>query len=291
MHLSELAKSGEFIITCELASPKGVNIQNFLDQADQLKSYVHAINIGDNPRATMRAGSWALCHLLKSRDIEPVMELVTRDRNRIALQSDMLGAAILGIENIILSDGHDPSVGDHTEATSVHDLNCISLAGAAKTLTGGHDMTGHALDGAPSLCLGIMANPGLEPLEKQLDTIKEAVAQGAQFIQTQPVYDPSVLERFVNSIHNLDVTIIVGHMMLKSVSMASFINSNLEGVTVPDAMIKQLEGQPRNIAVETSLQMSANLIKAIKPLCHGIHFIPAGWERYVPRIIETLADR
>jgi 5,10-methylenetetrahydrofolate reductase len=286
VHLSELTERGEFVITCELGPPKGTNVQDFLDRADLVRDCVHAINVGDNARAVMRAGSWAMCHLLKSRGIEPVMEVTTRDRNRLALQADLLGASILGIENVLLDSGHDPAIGDHIEARPVHDLDCASLAAAARTLTEGQDMAGHVLDGTPELCVGVMATPGLEPVEAHLEEVRRAVAQGAQFIQTQPVYDPQLLERFIESVSHLNVPVIVGHMMLKSVSMASFINCNLRGVSVPERLVRRLEGLRREELVEASLRLSIDILREIKPMCQGVHFMPAGWERYVARVVE-----
>jgi len=291
MHLLQLVRRGQFVITCEVGSPKGVNVERFLNEADLVKDYVDAINVGDNLRAVMRAGPLAMCHLLKARNIEPVMELTTRDRNCIALQSDLLGAAILGIENILLLTGHDPSVGDHTGAKAVYDLDSVSLVNAAMTLTKGKDITGHTLDGAPSFCLGVMATPGLEPTELHLAELKEQIAQGAQFIQTQAVYEPQVLERFVESIGRFNVPVMVGHVMLKSAGMASFMNSNVPGVTVPEKLIRELEGLPKEQVIETSLQISIELLKKMKPMCHGIHFMPAGWERYVPRIVEAVVGK
>jgi len=291
MHLLQLVKRGQFVITCEVSSPKGVNVERFLNEADLVKDYVDAINVGDNLRAVMRAGPLAMCHLLKARNIEPVMELTTRDRNCIALQSDLLGAAILGIENILLLTGHDPSVGDHTGAKAVYDLDSVSLVNAAMTLTKGKDITGHTLDGAPSFCLGVMATPGLEPTELHLAELKEQIAQGAQFIQTQAVYEPQVLERFVESIGRFNVPVMVGHVMLKSAGMASFMNSNVPGVTVPEKFIRELEGLPKEQVIETSLQISIELLKKMKPMCHGIHFMPAGWERYVPRLVEAVVGK
>jgi 5,10-methylenetetrahydrofolate reductase len=285
-----LAKRGEFIVTCELGPPKGVDIQGFLDVADLVKDSVHAVNIGDNTRGVMRAGSWAICHMLKTRGIEPVMEMTTRDRNRIALQSDLLGAAILGIENVLFDTGHDPAVGDHVDAKAVRDLDCASLAEVARTLTEGADMAGHALEGAPSLCFGVMATPGLEPTEEHLAEVRRAVDCGAQFIQTQPVYDPAVLQRFMEAVADLGVPVVVGHMMLKSVSMASFINSNVQGVTVPDAMMRQLDGLRRDELIEASLRLSIDFLRQTRPMCQGIHFMPAGWERYVSRIVDAIAD-
>lgn len=290
MYICELIKQNRFIFTCEIISPKGTNIQDFLNTVDIIKDYVDAINIGDNQRAVMRAGSLSICHLLKSRNIETVMELTTRDRNRIALQSDLLGASILGIENLLLVTGHDPSVGDHTDAKPVYDLNCVSLLNTAKTLTKGTDIKGHALDGAPNFCLGITATPGLEPADKHLDELKEKIAQGAQFIQTDPVYDMEILEKFMESIKDLNIPVIVGHLMLKSASMASFMNSNVPGVTVPQKMIDELEGLPKGQLIDTSIEMSIDFLKKIKPLCQGIHLMPTGWERFVPRIVESIID-
>lgn len=289
MHISELCKQCKCVVTCEIGSPKGASIGEFLNRVDLIKDYVNAINIGDNQRAVMRAAALAICHLLKERNIEPVMELTARDRNRIALQADLLGAAILGIENILLATGYHPSVGDHTEAKPVYDLDSVSLVSVATMLTKGRDLTGHVLDGAPRFCLGVIATPGLEPSEPHLAKLKEKVAQGAQFIQTQAVYEPEVLEKFMESVSKLNVPVIVGHVMLKSVSMASFMNSNIPGVTVPPKLVRELEGLSKEQVVETSLQISIELLKKMKPMCQGIHLVPAGWERYVPRIVEAVA--
>ncbi len=288
MHLSELIKRNQFVITCEIDSPKGVNIEDFLDKVDLVKDSVDAINIGDNQRAVMRAGALAICHLLKTRDIEPVMELTTRDKNRIALQSELLGAAIMGIENVLLLTGYDPLWGDHAETKPVYDLDSVSLVKAAMTLTQGQDITGHALDGAPNFCFGVAATPGLEPADVHLAKLKEKIAQGAQFIQTQTIYEPETLERFMESASQFNVPVIVGHIMLKSASMASFMNSNFPGVTVPKEVLNELQGLPKEQVVETSLQISIELLKKMKPMCHGIHFMPAGWEGYVPRIVEAV---
>jgi 5,10-methylenetetrahydrofolate reductase len=288
MHLSELIKSRKFAITCEIDSPKGVSVDEFLDKVNLVKNHVDAINVGDNQRAVMRAASLAVCRLLKEGDIEPIMEVAARYRNRLAIQSDLLGAAILGIENILLVAGFDPMVGDHTEAQAVHDLDAVSLVNAAVTMAKGTDMTGHALNEAPHFCLGIMATPELESEGMYLGEIKEKLALGVQYIQTQPVYEPETLERFMDLIGSYNVPVLVGHVMLKSASMARFMNSNFPGVMVPEKMIKELEGLRRDQVVETSLQISVELLKKMKPMCQGIHFMPTGWETYVPRIVEEV---
>jgi methylenetetrahydrofolate reductase (NADPH) len=288
MHISEIIHRHKFVVTCEVDSPKGIGIEEFLDKAEMVKDYVDAIHIGDNQRAVMRAAPLAICHVLKEKNIEPVMELAAQYRNRLALQADLLGAAILGVENVFLTKGYDPSMGDHAEAKPVHDLDCVALVRAAVNLTKGADLTGHALNEAPHLCLGVAAIPKLEADEACLAELKEEISLGASYIQTQPIYDPEVLERFLESIHDLPVPVTVGHMMLKSASMARFINGNLPGVTVPEKLIRELEGLPRNQLVEKSLQISVALLKKMKPLCQGVHFIPAGWEIYVPGIVEEV---
>lgn len=288
MYISEIIKRHKFVVTCEIDSPKGINIEEFLDKADMVKDYVDAINIGDNQRAVMRAAPLAICHVLKERNIEPVMELAAQYRNRLALQADLLGAAILGVENVLLTKGFDPAIGDHAEAKSVPDLDCVALVKAAVNLTKGADMTGHALNEAPNFCLGVAATPGLETDEAHLAELKEKISLGASYIQTQPIYEPEVLERFLESINGLDVPLIIGHMMLKSASMARFISSNLPGVTVPEKLIRELEGLPRDQLVGKSRQISVALLKKMKPLCQGVHFIPAGWERYVPGVVQEI---
>lgn len=290
MRLSDMVKNGKFVVTCEIDPPKGVNIQEFLNKVDLIKGCVDAVNIGDNQRAVMRAAAMAICHILKSREIEPIMELGTRDRNRIAIQSDLLGAAILGIENLLLVTGHDPSAGDHVEAKSVHDLDSLSLIEIARSLTRGKDMAGHELNGSPDFCFGIIAEPGLETPEHLMPELEKKIARGAQFIQTQAIYEPEVLERFMQSVRKFNIPVLVGHVMLKSASMASFMNSNIPGVHVPDKLIEELEGVSRAQLVDKSLQISIALLKKMKPMCQGIHFMPAGWEMHVPTIVKAVVD-
>ncbi|MBM4444252.1 MAG: 5,10-methylenetetrahydrofolate reductase [Chloroflexi bacterium] len=291
MHLSEFFRNGRFVITCEITPPKGVNTDEFLNTVDMVKNHVDAVNIGDNQRAVMRAAALAVCHLLKQKNIEPVMELTARDRNRIAIQSDLLGASMVGIENILLVSGYPPAVGDHAQAKPVYDFDSVSLVSAAKSLTKGQDVTGHALDGAPDFCIGVVANPGLKPAEPHLERLKQKIAEGAQFIQTQTVYDLEVLERFMEAVSKFNVPVMVGHTMLRSASMASFMNSNLPGVCVPDKLIRELEGLPKQKIAETSLQLSIDLLRRMKPLCQGIHFMVAGWEQHMPTVAEAVAGK
>jgi len=238
----------------------------------------------------MRASPLAICHVLKEKNLEPVMELSAQYRNRLALQADLLGAAILGVENVLLSEGFDPSIGDHAEAKTVLDLDSLALVKTAVNLTKGVDMTGHPLNEAPNFCLGVTAAPDVVANGTHLAELKEKISLGASYIQTHPIYEPEVLERFLESLHGVNVPVIVGHMMLKSASMARFINSNLPGIQVPERLIRELEGLSRDNLLRKSLQISIELLRKMKPLCQGVHFIPAGWERYIPGIIPQIVS-
>lgn len=291
MRISDKIKKQGFVTTCEIDSPKGIGIEEFLDKVDMVKSYVDAITAGDNQRAVMRAAPLAICHILKERNVEPIMELSALYRNRLALQSDLLGAGIIGIENVLLHDGWDPTIGDHIEAKLVHDLDCCALVKAATSLSRGGDLSGHTLNEAPNFCIGISVNINSEFDSNQLSQLEDKITAGAQFILTQPVYDLTVLEGFLDATKKLGVPVIIGHMMLKSPSMARFINSNLPGVTVPEKIIKELESVPREQVTEKSLQISVSLLRELKPLCQGFHFVPAGWERYVGNLVQEVVEK
>lgn len=288
MQICEIIRRGKFAVTCEIDSPKGTSLEEFFDKVDIVKEYVDAINIGDNRRAVMRAAPLAICHLLREKGIETIMEVAAQYRNRLALQADLLGAAILDIENLLITRGLAPSIGDHAEAESVRDIDLQTLLKAAVNLIKGTDLAGHALNEAPHFCLGVDVTLATEAGEVHLDELKEILSSGADYIQTQPIYEPAILERFLESIRGFNLPLIVGHMMLKSASMARFINSNLPGVRVPETLIRELEGLPRDQIVKKSLQISGTLLRKIKPLCQGVNFIPAGWEKYLPGIMGEI---
>ena len=290
MHITELIRQKEFVITCEIDSPKGVNSETFLDKVDEVKNSVHAISISDNLRAVMRCSALAMCHLLKTRDIEPIMELNTRDRNRLALQSDLLAAATFGVENIIISSGYDVSLGDHRDASPVHDLDTVSLVKAAHDLNDERDFAGHGLDGPSNFCIGVLAEIGLKPDATQMDKLKREVDAGADFIVTQAMYDTAVLEEFLGSVGQFRLPVIVGHVMLKSASSASFLNSNAPGISIPERIIKQLEGLSREALFGTSQQITVEFIESAKSLCQGVHLVPMGWERFIPHIVEAVGS-
>ena len=285
MELLEIFESGKFAVTSEVGPPKGVDIEAMLDDAELLRGKVDAINVTDQQSSVMRLGSLAVCHLLKKRGLEPVFQITCRDRNRIALQSDLLSACVLGIENVLCLTGDYVSLGDHPGAKPVFDLDSVSLLHAASELRQGRDLAGQKLKGSPDFCLGAVVTPGANPLGPQIMKMEKKVKAGAQFFQTQAVYDPKRFEDFMNQVKHLSVPVMVGIVLLKSAGMARFMNRNVAGVHVPESLIDEMdEAEDR---VQKSIEIAARLIREMKDLCQGVHIMPIGWEKRVPAVLEA----
>lgn len=285
MTFCEKIKSGKFVVTSEIGPPKGVDIKEMLDDAELIKGRVDAINVTDLQSSVMRIGSLAICHLLIDRGIEPVYQVTCRDRNRLALQSDLLSANVLGVENVLLLTGDYPTLGDHPEAKPVFDLDSVQLLEVAKTLQEGKDMKGNPLKGAPRFCMGAVVNPGADPLEPEIIKMEKKIDAGAQFFQTQAVYDMELYKRFLDGVKHLKTTILAGIVLLKSAGMAKYMNKNVAGVFVPEDLIKEMDSSKDKSA--TSIDIAARLIKELKPLCQGIHIMPIGWDKKVPLVLDA----
>jgi methylenetetrahydrofolate reductase (NADPH) len=237
--------------------------------------------------SVLRAGSMATCRLLKDKDYEPIMQLTCRDRNRLGLQSDVLSAAVLGIENLLCLTGDHPQLGDHPDAMPVFDLDSVQLLSAVKGLMNGKDMAGNDLEGQPpQFAIGATVNPGADPLEPQIIKMEKKIAAGAEFFQTQAVYEVDKFANFCEKVRHLKVPVMAGIVLLKSPGMAKYMNANVAGVHVPDAIIDELAGAGKEGRVEKSIEISARLIKELKGSCRGIHIMALGWERHVPAILE-----
>lgn len=286
MKLTDFFNKGKFAITSEIGPPKGTNIQSHLEEAEDLKGKVDAINVTDLQSSVMRLGSMAVCRLLKEKGIESVFQITCRDRNRLALQSDLISAYVLGIENVLCLTGDHNVLGDDPQSKPVFDLDSVTLLKAAKNLTEGKDMVGNELDGYPDLCLGAVANPGADPLEPQIIKMQLKAEAGAQFFQTQTVYDIKKFEQFIRATEHIKVPIMVGIVLLKSAGMARFMNANVSGVFVPDNLIKMMASVPKKERPKKSIEITASLIKEFKGMCQGVHLMPLGWDRYVPEILE-----
>ena len=284
-NLSEALKSGKFVVTAEIGPPKGVDIEEMLEDAELLKERVDAINVTDQQSSVMRLGSLATCRLLQERGLEPVFQMTCRDRNRIALQSDLLSASVLGIENVLCLTGDHVSLGDHADAKPVFDLDSVSLLQTAALLQQGRDLAGKELKGSPRFFLGAVVTPGANPLEPQIIKMEKKVRAGAQFFQTQAMYQPEVFEKFMQQVKHLKVPILLGIVLLKSAGMARFMNKNVAGVHVPDALIEEMDLAENKR--EKSIEIAARLIKEMKDLCRGVHIMAIGWEKMVPAVLDA----
>ncbi|HHW54634.1 MAG: methylenetetrahydrofolate reductase [bacterium] len=288
MRLREALASGKVVITAEVAPPKGTDLTAFRESLPYLKGRVDAVNVTDFQSAVVRASSLTLCHLLLEEGLEPVLQITGRDRNRIAIQGELLGAAILGIENVLAITGDHTEIGDDPGAKPVFDLDAVTILQAAKSLSQGRDLAGNPLQGAPDFTLGATVTPCYEPLELQVLKMESKLAAGATFFQTQAVYEVEVMRRFREATAHLgDVKVLVGIIPLKSAGMARFMNKNVPGIRVPEELIEGIEEAPDPVAagVEAAGELMAALLE--EGLCDGFHLMTLGREDLVPGILAA----
>ena len=287
MKLIERFKQGNCVLTCEAGPPKGIEIAQLIAELEPLRTKIDAFNVTDLQSSVLRVGSLAVCRILREKDLQPIMQLTCRDRNRLALQSDVLSAAVLGIENLLCLTGDHPTLGDHPQAMPVFDLDSVQLLLAVKDLINGKDMAGNDLQGRPpQFCLGAAVNPGADPLQPQIMKMEKKIQAGAEFFQTQAVYEVDKFANFMEQIKHFKVPVMAGIVLLKSPAMAKFMNANVAGIHVPDEIIDELAGAPKEKRVHKSLEISARLIRELKSLCQGIHIMSLGWERHIPAVLE-----
>jgi len=287
MKLRECFEKGKYAVTCEVGPPKGVNIEKCLEEAEALKNRVVAFNVTDLQSSVLRFGSLATCRLLVERGMEPVLQMTCRDRNRLALQSDLLSASGLGIENVLCLTGDHPTLGDHAGAKAVFDLDSVQLLGAATSLQQGKDMTGNSLESSPKFFLGAVVSPGSEPLEPQILKMEKKIKAGAQFFQTQAVYDTEKFKKFMKEVSRFNIPIMAGIIILKSVGMARYMNANVAGVNVPEDLIEELKkDKEKTKSGQTGIEIAVRIINEIKDSCRGVHIMALGWEDKVPAILD-----
>lgn len=285
MTFKEKIKAGKFLITSEVGPDKGMHVDRLLHDAELIRNKVDAINVTDLQSSVMRLGSLTVSYLLKQKGFEPIYQLTCRDRNRLALQSDLLSAAALGIENVLIATGDHPSLGDHPQAKPVFDLDSVQLLQVVKKLESGFDMQGHALQGsAPKFCVGAVVNPGSEPLEPQIMKMEKKVAAGAEFFQTQAVFDLATFENFISKIKQIKVPVMAGIVVLKSAAMARYMNKHVAGISVPEQLIEQMEQSSDKQA--TAIEIASGLIKQLKSFCQGVHIMSIGQDKIVPLVLK-----
>jgi 5,10-methylenetetrahydrofolate reductase len=282
--LKTLLQENIFVITAEIFPPKGTDVEDVFAKADLLKGVVNAVNITDNQRAVVRYSSLALCALLENRGIDTVYQLTVRDRNRLALQSDLLATREFGIKNIVALSGDLPLLGDHKEAKPVYDFDTIALIECVNKMNNGTDYNGHKLNRETDLFIGAVCNPGYEPRDLQIMTIEKKVKAGAKFFQTQAIYSAKDYEKFVSDTKFLNVKILAGILPLKSAKMARFMNANVPGINVPEHLIDLME-KAQNPVLE-GIKITAELIKEIKSFADGIHVMAINFEEKIPDILK-----
>jgi methylenetetrahydrofolate reductase (NADPH) len=283
--LAQAFAEGRFVVTSELTPPKGTDLTALFAKADLLAERVDAFNLTDSHSARMSMSPIAAAHLLLDRGIEPIMQMTSRDRNRIAQQSDILAASVLGVNNIVFMGGDPPTNGDHPEAKPVFDLLSAELIAAARGLANGHDHTGNALRGTPTLCLGAVANPGVEDQDGELERLKAKLDAGAEFFQTQAVYDIDQYARFADRARAMGAKLLAGIIPLKSAKMAAFLNDKVPGINVPADLMGRIESA-EDVTAE-AIEIAADTIRALDGLTDGVHVMAIGWEDHVPAILEA----
>ncbi len=288
MSLRSALESGKFAITAEVGPLKGTDTTEIYEAVEALHGRVDAANVTDQQSSVMRLGSMAVSHLLQEKGLDPVFQMTCRDRNRIALQSDLLSAWVLGIKNVLALTGDLPSLGDHPQAPGIYDLDSVSLLNAISALNSGKDMNGAELKGKTDFFPGAVVNPGANTeasFELQLIKMEKKIKAGARFFQTQGVYEPDKFAKFMSRVKGFGVPIMAGVIPLKSVGMARYMNKNVAGVFVPEPMIKRLAAAENK--TQMGIQICAELIKELKDVCQGVHVMAIGWEKKVPEILNA----
>ncbi|PKQ16098.1 MAG: 5,10-methylenetetrahydrofolate reductase [Actinobacteria bacterium HGW-Actinobacteria-7] len=285
MSLREALEAGRFAVTSEVGPPKGIDVSAMMASAELLRGRVDALNVTDNQAAVMRLSTIAACVHLKQAGFEPVLQVTGRDRNRLAIQSDLLGAASLGITTVLALTGDHVVVGDHREAKAVFDLESVQILKVIADLNAGHDMTGHDLIGTPEFYPGAVVTPGSVPLEPQIAKFEKKIAAGARYFQTQAVFDIEAFAHFMSGARESGAKVLAGVVVLRSARMAHFMNKNIPGIAVPDGIIATLERSEN--PQQTGIEIAARFIDECKEVCDGVHIMAVGAEHLVPQILDA----
>jgi len=285
----EVLKTKSFVVTAEVGPVKGSSVSKAKEHIELLKDKVDGLNVTDNQSSVMRYPSLGICLLIKEHGGEPVFQVTCRDRNRLAIQADLLFAYSRGINNILCLTGDSIDVGDHKEAKQVFDLDSVQLIHLVHTMNSGKDMAGNELDGAIDFCIGTTATPSADPLEPQLVKVEKKLKAGVSFIQTQAVYELDELKRFVEFVRNIDdkVKILGGIVPVVGAKMAAYMNENVPGIFIPQHLIDELARAPKGMGVAKGIEIAARMIKQIKEekICDGVHIMFIGREEKVPDIL------
>jgi methylenetetrahydrofolate reductase (NADPH) len=288
MSLKSSLEAGKFAITCEVGPLKGTDTSEVEEVAGLLSGRVDAANVTDQQSSVMRLGSMVTCHLLKQRGLEPILQMTCRDRNRMALQSDLLSAHVLGIGNVLALTGDLPALGDQPQSKPVYDLDSVQLLWTIKRLNEGFDINGSELQGNTDFFAGAVVTPEADTEAKrelQFYKMEKKIANGARFFQTQAIYDLEAFARFMKRVEGFKIPVLAGIIPLKSAAMARFMNKNVAGVFVPDELIDKMAKAEDKTAA--GIEIAASLMKGLKGICQGVHLMAIGWEKKVPAILDA----
>lgn len=292
-NLEKILKAGHFAFTGELGPPRGANAAEVIKKAAHLKGNVDAVNITDNQTAVVRMSSWAACILLIQQGLEPNFQMVCRDRNRLAMQADILGAYAHGIRNMLCLSGDHQKFGDHPQAKGVFDIDSMQLISMVKRMRDdGQFLSGAELDEAPKIFIGAAANPFADPFEWRVHRLSKKINAGVDFIQTQCIYNMEKFREWIKQANDMGLTekayILAGVTPMKSVGMAKYMKSKVPGMDVPDETIGRLQGAAKGKVAEEGIKMACEQIEEFKEMkgVAGVHLMAIEWEHKVPEIAE-----
>ena len=288
MRITELFDNGEFVVTAEVGPPKGIHLDHLVEEASTYLRGITAVNVTDNQSSVMRTSTMATCMALKNAGLTPIYQATCRDRNRLALQSDLLGAAAMGIDNILCLTGDHTKMGDHPGAKPVFDLDSVSLLYTASQLEKGVDLAGNALVGEPpKFAKGAVVSPISDSVDAQLAKMERKVMAGADYFQTQAVFEPEKFIKFMERAKEFGKPVQLGVIIPKNAGMCKFMNRNVAGVHVPQHMIDALAAdKERAKAGITGVEIAARIIRECRPYCQGVHIMALGWEAKVPELLK-----
>jgi methylenetetrahydrofolate reductase (NADPH) len=285
----EALDSGRFVVTTEVAPPKGTNLEKMQHHIDLLKDKVDGINVTDHQSSVMRFPSLGGCLAIKEMGGEPIMQMTCRDRNRMALEADLLLAYTRGIGNVLCLTGDAIPIGDHKEAKGVFDLDSLQLLKAIRQMASGKDLGGSELDGAVEFCAGAIVTPEAQPIEPQLIKFEKKVEAGAEFFQTQAIYDLENFSRFMEYARQFPAKILAGIVLLSSARMAKYMTENVPGIFVPQELIDELSNVSKEEMLAKGIEIAGRTIAALKKnaICGGVHIMAIGREEVVPDILTV----
>lgn len=293
-NLKKVLDSGEFAVTCELGPPKGTDLEIVRKKASVLKGYADAVNVTDNQTAIVRLSSVATSHILMDMGIEPIMQMVCRDRNRIAIQSDLFGAYSLGIRNVLCLSGDHQTFGNHPESKNVYDLDSIQLINMVNKMSKGkRTLCDEDIEGDFEMFLGGASNPFGDPFELRAIRLAKKVNAGVQFVQTQCIYDMDKFEKFMEIVREMgihkNIHILAGVLPLKSFGMAKYMKNNVAGIQIPDYILKRMKAAGKENAAKEGISICVEQIGRLKTIkgVHGVHVMAIEWEHKVPEIVEA----